>query len=727
MKMVKRIVCALLLVSMLTSIFFAVSAAESDSKKEERTGITIDKVTTNGVTHPEGYYWSGKKPEALPITYEAWVYIPKSLYDEERNVILGNIPHSYAVGTDYWFSFEIKWKGEPKLMFGDGKRIVEVVLWESTRIPADQWTHIAIVHDVANNSVIAYMNGRYTQKKSFAVSDFKPSQKILENPLFLGADGFSGALRTFDGILGDVAVYTDMRTVAEIKRDYAKGPDVNDKNLLLYYQLSADKNGKDIEDLSKNGYDMKYYRMMLDEVEMEEIRQKDEKEYAYSIAFLPDIQFITDKYPKKLAPIFDYIIDNKTSKNIKYVVGLGDMTDRNTQTEWNRVKEQFARLDGVLPYSLVRGNHDGVNYLDNIFGQKTSAYYKHVEENGGFYNKASVANTYLLFEENNTKYMIVNLDFGAGTNVLDWADKVIAEHPNHRVMIVTHAYLNSTGDVINSDDWVTPVQVYPDEMWKNHFRKHANIDMIVCGHMPSDQILCTPVIGDNGNTVYQLLIDGQAADKDANFNGLGLVGLMYFTEDGRFAKIEYYSTAYNRYYYEGHTDIHLDLDAVASDSIDISGKVSLEGKELAAGDFTFLLISTNGEFDVTPGATPIKVKNAADGSFIFKDVTFYKAGTYHFVLSADSEGAKDVAIDENVYHVTVKVNKNSKGELTVSETLITKKGSTEAVDTVAFANVYNEPEVDITLIICIGACAAAVVAAVVAVVLISKKKRAKKA
>ena len=611
-------------------------------------------------------------------------------------------------------------------MFGNGEDVVEVVFWERTRVPANKWTHLAIVHDVENNSVRAYMNGQHTETKSF-VAGFAPSPKILENPLFLACDGFSGGLRTFSGMIGDVAVYTDMRTAKEIKADYKNGPDLNDENLMLYYQLSADKNKKDIEDSSGNGYDMKYYRMMLTEAQMNAIRKQDDKEYAYSIAFLPDIQFITDKYPSKLAPIFDYIIDNKTAKNIKYVVGLGDMTDRNTKTEWDRVKTQFARLDGVIPYSLIRGNHDGVSYLDSIFGQETSEYYKHVKENGGFYDTSSVANTYLLFKENNVDYMIVNLDFGVGTQVLDWADEIIASHPSHRVMIVTHGYLNSTGDVLDNGDWATPVEVYPNEMWENHFKKHENIDMIVCGHMPSDQILVTPVIGDNGNTVYQILIDGQAADKDANFSGLGLVGIMYFTEDGRFAKIEYYSTAYKRYYYEGHTDIRLDLDHVTSDSIDISGKVSLEGKDIAEGEFGMLLQSANSEFVVDSAATPVKVTNAADGSFVFKDVTFYKSGDHHFVITADTSSAvENVKLDESAYHVTVKVNKNSNGEVEVGEVLITKKGSTEPIDAVSFTNVYEEPEEsNLVLWISIGSGIVVLGVGIALFIIISKKKRAK--
>ena len=738
MRIVKRIICTLLLVSMLASMFFAVSAAESNSKKEERTGITIERIKTRGITHPEGYYLADKKLEEIPVTYEAWVYMPSSkTYPQEGNVILANTPHIYAMGTDNWFSFELKNGCEPKLMFGyDNKKVTEVVFWEKGRVPKDTWTHLVLAHDISANKVSCYINGDLKETKSFPVK-FKIDKTTIDNLLFLAGDGYSANKRAFTGTLGDVAVYSDVRSAAEVKSDYKNGANVNDEDLLLYYQLSADMDGKDAPDLSGNGYNMNYYRMMLTEAQMDKIRKQDENEYAYSIAFIPDTQYMVSKFPERFEPIYDYILENKDKKNIKYVVGLGDMTDANSTREWNMVKEQIDRLNGVIPYSIIRGNHDGRGTdtkFDSIFAQKTSDYYKHVAANGGFYQQNSVKNTYLLFEENGVKYMILNLDYGVSEDVLKWADKVISEHPEHRVMIVTHAWLNINAEPYTMTDWASPSSevpgsINPDQIWKKHFKKHANIDMIICGHTNSDQVLVTPVIGDNGNTVYQILMDGQYADI-STFNGLGLVGLMYFTADGRFAKVEYYSTVYNRYYYEGHTDIHLDLDAVASDSIDISGKVSLEGKELAAGDFTFLLISTDGEFYVTPGATPIKVKNAADGTFVFEDVTFYKSGTYHFILASDAENSlKNVTLDESVYHVTVKVNKNSKGELTVSETLITKKGSTEAVDTVAFANVYDGSVVqNIPWIwIAAGALAVVVAAAVVVLVLVSKKKRAKNA
>ena len=107
MKTLKKLVSSLLVFSMIISMFLAVTATtNSTTEAEERTGITIDRVTTQNtfgesVTHAEGYYWTDKRLEEIPVTYEAWVYMPSSVsYPKEGNVILSTFPHSYAAGKD---------------------------------------------------------------------------------------------------------------------------------------------------------------------------------------------------------------------------------------------------------------------------------------------------------------------------------------------------------------------------------------------------------------------------------------------------------------------------------------------------------------------------------------------------------------------------------------------------------------------------------------------------
>ena len=595
MKITKRLVSVLLVFSMIASMFLTVTAVENTAPAAERTGITVEReqsadVFGEAVTHTKGYYISDKKLEALPVTYEAWVYIPSEVYDTASGVILGTQWDAWddtwngAGSGDVHFSFGIKPGGHPTLVYGvKGNKQV----WEATKggvIPADKWTHVVMAHDTrtSNRHVWCFIDAggeggwQTFEKVGQGAGLLELDASALDNPVFLAGDSFRGNSHALSSgiILGDVAVYSDLRAASagEVKYDYENGADLSDPNLLLYYQISSANQNKDIKDASGHGYDMNFYRTFLTEAEMNEIRAEDEYEYAYSIAFLPDLQYMTNRFPTKLGTIFDYIIDNKEEKNIQYVVGLGDITDNDKDWEWNVVKAQYDLLDAAgIPYTLVRGNHDIYTtdkvMFDQTFG-KDSDYYKHVAANGGFYDANSATNAYVRFEVGNVKYLILCLDWGIkDTKVLDWADQVIADHPDRNVIVTMHAWMNSDATIFEDGDWGLPSSyaagnINPLQMWNNYFAKHTNIDMVVCGHMHSDNIFAVPVQGTNGNTVYQILIDSQASDlsvANGGYNGLGLVALMHFTEDGNHAKIEYYSTTYNKYYYEKNTEISLDF------------------------------------------------------------------------------------------------------------------------------------------------------------------------
>ncbi len=131
-------------------------------------------------------------------------------------------------------------------------------------------------------------------------------------------------------------------------------------------------------------------------------------------------------------------------------------------------------------------------------------------------------------------------------------------------------------------------------------------------------------------------------------------------------------------------------DATVSKTI--SGKKTLVGRELVEGEFAFLIYSANSDFVVGTGTAPIRVVNGADGSFAFANLTFDKEGTYYFVIVEDGTiDAENVTFDGSEYYVTIEVKDDGKGGLTASDPVITKKGSTETVDTVAFTNVYTVP------------------------------------
>ena len=126
----------------------------------------------------------------------------------------------------------------------------------------------------------------------------------------------------------------------------------------------------------------------------------------------------------------------------------------------------------------------------------------------------------------------------------------------------------------------------------------------------------------------------------------------------------------------------------------IEGKKTLEGgKRLNANDFTFELYEGT---EVT--GTPIALaQNAQDGSFGF-DLSFQAPGTYTYTvreLAPDGYYADNIRYSQDVYRVTVLVEDNGVGGMTVgAPAYALENASAEAME---FVNTYEPAEVPFTL------------------------------
>lgn len=274
-------------------------------------------------------------------------------------------------------------------------------------------------------------------------------------------------------------------------------------------------------------------------------------DYDYSFCVVGDTQVITERYPDKLAGIYDWIVANKDEKKIEFVFGLGDIVQYGTDAEWDLAKDAISRLDGVLPYSLVRGssNHDSPEGFNDRFGTE-----EYKSQFIGFYDETRIENTYRTFRAGEVDYLFVTLEFGPPDTVLEWASNVISQYPNHRVIITTHMFLYHDGTTL---DYKDPAPAHKnevgdgtknngDEIWEKLVSKHENIFMILCGHDASSTIVMRQTKGDHGNTVTQMLINPQGVD--GGQTPTGMVAMLYFAKDGRSIEVEYYSTVRNMYY-----------------------------------------------------------------------------------------------------------------------------------------------------------------------------------
>lgn len=113
----------------------------------------------------------------------------------------------------------------------------------------------------------------------------------------------------------------------------------------------------------------------------------------------------------------------------------------------------------------------------------------------------------------------------------------------------------------------------------------------------------------------------------------------------------------------------------------IGATKTLEGRTLAAGEFTFKLTGADGR--------TYEAKNAADGSIEFPAIDFDKVGTYDFTLVEMNDGQTGITYDGRSYKVTVVVTDDGKGNLVAN---VTWPNGTPPT----FKNTYTKPAPAVT-------------------------------
>lgn len=106
------------------------------------------------------------------------------------------------------------------------------------------------------------------------------------------------------------------------------------------------------------------------------------------------------------------------------------------------------------------------------------------------------------------------------------------------------------------------------------------------------------------------------------------------------------------------------VDGAAS----LAGHKTLNGRDLAAGEFGFTISVADGSAAGTPLPAETTVSNDADGSFHFGDIAFAKTGTYLYDVAEDTSAlpAGVKAVTQGAERVEVDVTVNEAGELVAS-------------------------------------------------------------
>lgn len=299
-----------------------------------------------------------------------------------------------------------------------------------------------------------------------------------------------------------------------------------------------------------------------------------------------------------------WLAENKDALNLKFVMHVGDLTDNLNYSVYNTkgTVEMAYGLENMdvlsaagIPWSLARGNHDGgyesarlavydggsynsegvweqqdfsysLYSANGASGTATEAktHYGYNAENYGLNSDritsliASGAinefgasdnnlmhNTYYKFTVGEVKWMVLTIDLEPSTADIEWAKGIIEKNTDHKVIITTHAYLNSNGKLLNELMGDSSKHNNGQYIWDNLASKYANIAMVVCGHVSAENIVQTKLIGENGNEVLNVTVDESAHEYIGN-KQYGPFVILGFSNNGKTVAFNFYSASQNK-------------------------------------------------------------------------------------------------------------------------------------------------------------------------------------
>ncbi len=363
----------------------------------------------------------------------------------------------------------------------------------------------------------------------------------------------------------------DMKYFSQIGFDYKEK--LTDEGVATIYEIfgitESDvlRNGGSIGSANQEKWSGKYVSTSANNVPVggDSIEDGD-----FSIVVMGDQQTAVEYYSAMVASSYDYIVSNKDAMNLKMFINVGDIVDDTKFISWRelggntvtnngvtdyryyinmhpgrlgnwKMQQKFALtqaqklLDAGIPSAFTMGNHDygdmaeSYRIKDNFiadfsiekFGTVANGY------KGSLYNDIEAA--CYEFEANNQKYMVVVIGCYPTTEILNWANQVVENNPDHKVIVSTHAYMDGSTEDLRPDGQV---------IWDEFVKKHENIFMLVNGHDCTDDgsILRRVDFGENGNAVTQLMINPQVEE----FGGAGTFAQLIFRTDGT-VDLVYYS------------------------------------------------------------------------------------------------------------------------------------------------------------------------------------------
>jgi hypothetical protein len=294
------------------------------------------------------------------------------------------------------------------------------------------------------------------------------------------------------------------------------------------------------------------------------------------LAVLPDTQVYSLRLPGLYNVQTSWLRTNARNLDVRYAIQLGDITNNNTEQEWERAAAAMSLLGGVVPLALVTGNHDygpsgdattRRSYLNDYFSFESASA---MPSFGGAYEDGKLDNTFHLFSIGGRDFVLLALEWGPRDEVIAWANEVMTGLGEREGILATHAYLNHTSLRYDRADPINPQRFNPhhyktpgggnvgEELWQKLVRRHR-FAMTLNGHVLGSGVGYLKSVTDRGNTCHQMLSNYQMREQ----SGEGYMRLLEFMPDGSTVNVFTYSPLFDKFLDEEGQNFTITLDPAA--------------------------------------------------------------------------------------------------------------------------------------------------------------------
>ncbi len=227
----------------------------------------------------------------------------------------------------------------------------------------------------------------------------------------------------------------------------------------------------------------------------------------FTFVVLPDTQAYTlsDAHEFIVGQQTRWIRDFRADLNTAFVAQVGDLVESHpSDPMWQRASTHLKVLDDAgIPNAVLPGNHDldvatgtaakfdeyfpPSRYERNTWTPSTSQYGGYLGQNlyGADPIDRGNKDSFSLFSAGGMHFLVLSLEYEAPDYALAWAQKVIDNNPDRRVIVSTHGFIDTDDRRGSFTTRTDPGTNSAPQIWDKLIFPNCNIFMVVNGHWTS--------------------------------------------------------------------------------------------------------------------------------------------------------------------------------------------------------------------------------------------------